>query len=144
MTRPFIGVFAKRVSGIGTVEFALVASVFLLLTFAVIQMAMLVYSYNTISHAAGECVRYAIVHSPTGPSPATTSQIQTITVSYANLPAPNQLTPSGVTVTWPADLNLPSQSDAQCSISLNYSLRVPFLPSTTLPFTVTARMLVSQ
>jgi Flp pilus assembly protein TadG len=125
-------------------EFALSATVFLMLTFAIIEMAMVVYSYNTISHAARECVRYAIVHSPTGPNPATTAQIKNIAVSYADLPAPNQLTPSAITVTWPADANLPSQQDAQCTISLNYSLRIPFLPSRTLPLTATARMLVSQ
>jgi Flp pilus assembly protein TadG len=125
-------------------EFALSATVFLMLTFAIIEMAMVVYSYNTISHAARECVRYAIVHSPTGPNPATTAQIKNIAVSYADLPAPNQLMPSAITVTWPVDANLPSQQDAQCTISLNYSLRIPFLPSRTLPLTATARMLVSQ
>jgi hypothetical protein len=105
---------------------------------------MVVYSYNSISHAARECVRYAIVHSPTGPNPSTTSQIQTVTVQYADLPAPNQLVPGDITITFPADPNLPTQKDAQCSISLNYSLRLPFLPSKTLPLTATARMLVSQ
>ncbi len=134
----------RRQLGQAAVEFALVASIFLMLTFAIIELAMVVYSYNSISHAARECVRYAIVHSPTGPNPATTSQIKSITVSYADLPAPNQLTPSGVAVTWPADPNLPSLQDAQCTISLNYILRIPFLPSKTLPLTATARMLVSQ
>jgi Flp pilus assembly protein TadG len=144
MRRPCTSPLAKRTSGEGMTEFALGATVFLLLMFAIIEMAMVVYSYNSISHAARECVRYAIVHSPTGPNPATTSQIKSIAVAYADLPAPNQLVPGDVTVTWPADPNLPSQQDAQCSVSLNYSLRIPFLPSKTLPLTATARMLVSQ
>lgn len=84
------------------------------------------------------------LRTPTGDNPATTTQIQRVTVGYANLAAPNQLTKSGVAVSWPNDPNLPSQQDAQCTISLNYSLRVPFLPSKTLPLTATARMLVSQ
>ena len=63
------------------VEFAIGSTIFLLLMFATIELAMVVYSYNTISHAARECVRYAIVHSPTGPNPATTSQIKNITVA---------------------------------------------------------------
>jgi len=126
------------------VEFAMAATVFLLLMFAIIELAMVVYSYNSISHAARECVRYAIVHSPTGPDPSTTSQIQKVTVLYADLPAPNQLLPGDVNVTFPADPNLPSEQDAQCTVSLNYSLRIPFLPSKTLPLTATARMLVSQ
>ena len=144
MKKLFISLLAKRTSGAGMTEFALGTTVFLLLMFAIIEMAMVVYSYNTISHAARECVRYAIVHSPTGPNPATTAQIKNVTINYADLPAPNQLTPSDVTVTWPADPNLPSSDDAQCTVALNYSLRIPFLPSKTLPLTATARMLVSQ
>ena len=131
-------------TGQGTVEFALSATILLMLMFAIIEMAMVVYSYNTVSHAARECVRYAIVHSPTGPNPATTTQIKNVAVSYADLPAPNQLTANDVAVSWPADPNLPSQDDARCSISLNYSLRIPFFPSKTLPLTASARMLVAQ
>ena len=67
------------------VEFALGTTIFLMLTFATIEMAMVVYSYNTISHAARECVRYAIVHSPTGPNPSTAAQIKTATITYADL-----------------------------------------------------------
>jgi Flp pilus assembly protein TadG len=133
-----------RPTGQAMVEFAMAATVFLLLVFAIIELGLVVYSYNTISHAARECVRYAIVHSPTGPDPSTTSQIQKVTVLYADLPSPNQLVPGDVSVTFPADPNLPSEQDAQCTVSLNYSLRIPFLPSKTLPLTATARMLVSQ
>jgi Flp pilus assembly protein TadG len=144
MRRPSTSLLAKRNPGAGMVEFAMGATVFLMLMFTIIELGMVVYSYNTISHAARECVRYAIVHSPTGPNPATTAQIKNVAVSYADLPAPNQLVPGDVTVTWPADPNLPSSDDAQCTIALNYSLRIPFLPSKTLPLTATARMLVSQ
>ena len=144
MKKQIIALLAKRSPGTGMVEFAMGATIFLMLMFTIIEMAMVVYSYNTISHAARECVRYAIVHSPTGPNPATTAQIKGIAVGYADLPAPNQLVAGDVTVTWPADPNLPSSDDAQCTIALNYSLRIPFLPSRTLPLTATARMLVSQ
>jgi Flp pilus assembly protein TadG len=144
MKKLFIFRRARLSSGTGMVEFALGATIFFMLMFAIIELAMVVYSYNTISHAARECVRYAIVHSPTGPNPATAAQIKNTTVTYADLPAPNQLVPGDVTVTWPADPNLPSSDDAQCTIALNYSLCIPFLPSKTLPLTTTARMLVSQ
>jgi Flp pilus assembly protein TadG len=144
MKRPFIALLAKRASGAAAVEFALAATAFLLLTFSIIEMALLVYSYNTIGHAARECVRYAIVHSPTSSNPATTSQIQNVTIGFADLPSPNQLTASGIAVTWPVDARLPALQDAQCVISLNYTLRIPFLPLVTLPLSVTARMLVSQ
>jgi Flp pilus assembly protein TadG len=144
MKRRIISLLAKRPPDAGMVEFAMGATIFLMLMFATIELGMGVYSYNTITHAARECVRFAIVNSPTGDNPATTTQIQRVTVGYANLAAPNQLTKSGVAVSWPNDPNLPSQQDAHCTISLNYSLRVPFLPSKTLPLTATARMLVSQ
>ena len=134
----------RRTAGTGSVEFALGASVFLLLTFAIIELAMVVYSYNSISQAARECVRYAIVHSKNGPYGVADSQIQNITVSFAALPAPNQLMPADVAISWPADPNLPSEQDAQCTISLNYSLRIPFMATRTLPLSATARMLVSQ
>src|SRR5271163_800727 len=62
MKRLFIALLAERAPGTGAVEFALAAAAFLLLMFSIIEMALLVYSYNTISHAARECVRYAIVH----------------------------------------------------------------------------------
>ena len=93
----------KRIylTGQAMVEFAMATTIFLLLMFAIVELGMVVYSYNTISHAARECVRYAIVHSPTGPAPATTAQIKTATITYADLPAPNQLVPGDVAVTWP-------------------------------------------
>jgi hypothetical protein len=80
----------------------------------------------------------------TGPSPATAAQIQAATLTYADLPAPNELKSSNVTVTWPADPSLPLEQDAQCTVALNYILRIPFLSPKTLPLTATARMLVSQ
>jgi Flp pilus assembly protein TadG len=144
MKKHFIALRAKCTSGTAAVEFALAATVFLLMTFSIVEMALLVYSYNTIGHAARECVRYAIVHSPTGPDPATLSQIQNITIGYADLPSPNQLTASGIAVTWPADPRLPAQQDAQCKVSLGYVMRIPFLPLVTLPLSATASMLVSQ
>jgi Flp pilus assembly protein TadG len=123
------------------VEFALTATVLVLLIFGLINMAILVYNYNTACSAAREAVRYAIVHSPTGPNPATTAQIQQVAINYA--PALN-LTSSNITVSWPADSNLPSQDDAKVAISHNYNLQIPFLPSITVTVTSTSQMLVSQ
>ena len=125
-----------RWRGQAAVEFALAASVFLLLTFGIIETALVVYAYNTISNATRECVRYAIVHSS-----ASTSQIQQVTVNYARIAG---LTSGNVSVSWPADPNLPSRNDAQCTISYNYNLDIPFLPPKTLTLASTSRMLVSH
>jgi Flp pilus assembly protein TadG len=134
--------FKKRMRGGQTgVEFALVAAVFLLLLFTAIQIGLAVYKYNTVCEAARESVRYAIVHSPTSANPATTAQIQQVAINAA--PAV-KLTTSNVTVSWPADANLPSLKDAQVKISYNYSFRIPFMSPATLTLTSTSRMLVSQ
>lgn len=131
----------RRPAGQTMVEFAMVASVFLLLLFGIMEMGFAVYNYNTACSAAREAVRYAIVHSPTGPNPATIPQIKQVAINYA--PALN-LTSSDINVTFPADANLPSQDDAQVTISYKYQLDVPFLSPVTLKLTSTSQMLVSQ
>ncbi len=123
------------------VEFALVASVFLLLLFGVMQMALTVYNYNTVCSAAREAVRYAIVHSPSSANPATTAQIQQIAVNNAVGLDSSQLT---VTVSWPSDANLPLQKDAQVKVSYLYQLRIPFVTPVSLTLASTSQMLVSQ
>jgi hypothetical protein len=81
------------------------------------------------------------VHSPTSANPATTAQIQQVAINAAigvNLAITN------VSVTWPADANLPSLKDAQVKITYNYSFRIPFMSPVTLALTSTSQMLVSQ
>jgi Flp pilus assembly protein TadG len=70
-------------AGQTTVEFAIVASVFLLTLFAIMSLGLGVYKYNTLCSAAREAVRYAIVHGPTSPSPSTTAQIQQVAIDHA-------------------------------------------------------------
>jgi len=123
------------------VEFAMVASVFLLLMFGIMQMALTVYNYNTICSAAREAVRYAIVRSPTSANPATTAQIQQIAIINAVGLNSSQLT---VTVSWPTDANLPLQKDAQVKVSYLYQLQIPFLSPVSLTLASTSQMLVSQ
>lgn len=130
-------------SGQAGVEFTLAAVLFVMVTFGLIELGVAVYTYNTVNHAASECVRYAIVHSPTGPNPATNSEIKQVVENDLQALSSDQLT---VTVTWPADSNLPSQDDAQCVVSYNYQVEIPFASaaSRTLTLTSTSRMLVSQ
>ena len=123
------------------VEFAMVATVFLMLMFGVMQMALTVYNYDTVCSAAREAVRYAIVHSPTGSSPAATAQIQQIAINSAVSLNSSNLT---VSVSWPADANLPLQKDAQVKVSYLYQLQIPFMTPVSLTLASTSQMLVSQ
>jgi Flp pilus assembly protein TadG len=52
----------SRSRGQGIVEFALVAPIFLALTFGVIELGWLVYSNHTLTNAAREGARYAMVN----------------------------------------------------------------------------------
>jgi Flp pilus assembly protein TadG len=122
-------------------EFALVAVVFLLLIFSLMEMAAVVFAYATICEAAREAVRYAIAHSPTSANPATNAQIQQVAINAA--PSLG-LTATNVTVTWPADINLPSKNDAKVTVSYPYTLRIPLMSPVNLTLAATSRTLVSQ
>ncbi len=128
-------------SGQTMVEFAAIATVFLLIVFGVMSLGIAVYSYNTISNAAREAVRYAVVHSPTSSNPATTTQIQQVAINYATA---LNLAQTDIVVSWPPDPNIATRTDAQVQISYPYQLNIPFLGPVTLTLASTSRMLVSQ
>jgi Flp pilus assembly protein TadG len=123
------------------VEFALVASVFLLLLFATMQLALAVLTYNSVSFAAREAARYAMVHGPTSPNPATTAQIQQIAINAA--PSLN-LSTNNISVNWVTDPNLPSKQDVQIQVTCSFPLQIPFTKPVTANFVSTSQMLVSQ
>jgi Flp pilus assembly protein TadG len=131
----------QRRRGQTTAEFALVATLFLLMLFGSMLMGLTVYRYYTVCSAAREAVRYAIVHSPASQYPATISQIQQIAINYAAALDPKLLT---VNVTWPADPSLPSRSDAQVQVSYTFKLAIPFLSPINLTLSSTSKMLASQ
>jgi Flp pilus assembly protein TadG len=120
-------------------EFAAVATVLLLLLFGIMEMGVVVYRYTTVSTAAREAARYAMVHGPTSENPATAAQVQAVAVGYAPF-----LSTTDVTVTFPADPTLPLQKDALVSISYNYTQAIPFMSAVPLTFTTSSQMLLSQ
>jgi Flp pilus assembly protein TadG len=125
-------------AGQSMTEFALVATVFLMTMFGIFMMGQLVFDYNSISSAAREAARSALVH---GSTAASESAIQTVAINAA--PGLG-LTTSDVTVTFPADLNVPSLLDAKIVINYPYTIQVPFTSSRSLTLTATAQMPVSQ
>ncbi len=128
-----------RPAGQAMPEFALVASFFFLLLFGIIEMGIVVYRYNTVSAAAREAARYAMVHNPTSLNPASTDQIAAVAISYAPF-----LSAAEVTVTFPADPTDHTQKDALVSISHNYTQQIPFMSAVPLTLTSNSQMLVSQ
>lgn len=127
-------------------EFMLVASFLFLLLFGIIEMGIVVYRYNTVSMAAREAARYAIVHSPSAansPCPSTgcggCTAVATIARNYAPF-----LSASNVTVCFSADPNLPLQYDAVVTITYNYTQQIPFMSAVPLTLTSSSQMLVSD
>lgn len=125
-------------AGQSATEFALVATVFLMTMFGIFMMGTMVFDYNSISSAAREAARSALVH---GTTSASASAIQTVAINAA--PSLG-LTTSQVTVTFPADLKVPSLLDAKVVISYPYTIKVPFMSAQSLTLTATAQMPISQ
>jgi hypothetical protein len=103
----------RRVRGQALVEFALVAPIFFLAIFAIIEFGWYVYQVQTLNEAAREGARYAIVHGstslcPSGPMPGTPTvtnwcdpsgaKIETTVRSFATGIAPAAI--SFPTMTW--------------------------------------------
>ena len=138
-TRPLL-LNRRRRAGQAVIEFALSGMLFLILLLTIMDMAYAVFSYTTICAAARAAVRYAIVHGPSSPSPATDAQIQQVALNAAPGVA---LVLSEVTVTWPTDPNLSTKKDAQVKIVHLYKLQALVAP-VSLNLSSTSRMLVSQ
>jgi Flp pilus assembly protein TadG len=123
------------------VEFSTVAATLLLFTFGVMMMGEAVMSYNSMSAAAEEAVRYAVANGPNSPVPATTAQIQQIAINTASqLP----LTTSNVNVSWITDPTMATRQDARVVVSYNYPLKIPWMSSITLHLSATSQMMASQ
>ena len=80
----------KRSLGQSVVEFALVAPIFLMLLFGLIEGARLVYAYNTVNHAAQESARFAIL--------ADTSSVSAVRNKAVDAADPLEINTSDVTV----------------------------------------------
>jgi Flp pilus assembly protein TadG len=141
MMKKLAAFFRRRRSGQTTLEFAIVALVFPVLMFGLMDLGYVVYSYATICSAAQEAVRYAVVHGPNSPSPASTAAIQDVAKTYAPGLAGSHL---AVNVSWPNDANLPAQQDAQVQVVYQYPLQIPLIHTSTITLSTTYSMLASQ
>jgi len=134
---------ASRPAGQTLTEFAMTATVFLLLLFGISEMGMAVNAYNSMSTAAHEAARFAMVHSPTSlnsPCPKTGScdPVAQQAVNYAPF-----LSKTDVSVTWTNSSSATSDY-AVVSITHAYPLSIPFMPSVSLSLKADSKMLVSQ
>lgn len=113
-----------RQRGSVVIEFALTLMPALMLTLGMTDFGRGIWTYNTLSYAAREGARYAVVHGDESSTPATTTKITEIVTNWAVGLDPSKLT---VTTTWDPD-NSPG-SEVEVDVNYDFQTVVPFLPS---------------
>ena len=118
------------------VEFAMTLLPCLILILGMCDFGRAVWSYNTISYAAREGARYAIVHGDESSNPASTGKIQQIVDEWAVGMSSEDLS---VQTSWQPD----NSSGSTVVVTVNYEFQtvVPVLPSG-VTLTSTSRMVV--
>ena len=111
----------KDRSGLAFVEFGILASIFLTLTFAIIDFGMMMWLNNTVEHVATEGARYAAVRGADKANPTTAAQIITYVQDRADgIPAADMT----VSVTWPGwpgtAVNPPAGDTVTVLVTYNY------------------------
>ena len=143
MKNPF-SLLRESPSGQTLAEFAMVATVFFVFVFGIIEMAIVVYQYTTISQAARDAARYAIAHhngTSANPDDANYDATKAVATNEATF-----LTPSEIVVDFPADPNaaVAGQFDARVTITHTYHQYIPGMSPLSLTLTSSSRMLLSQ
>jgi Flp pilus assembly protein TadG len=89
----------QRQRGSSVLEFGLAFLVFLSIMYGIMEFGRVVASYNIVSGAAREGVRYAMVHGSASATPASASDIQTVVRGWA---IGLDTSSVAVTTTWPS------------------------------------------
>ena len=151
------GVFSD--AGTALVEFAISASVLLMLVFGIIEMSYALYTYNYVSDAARVATRYAVVRGSgcTGMPDCgiTAAELQTYIqgIAYPGI-KPGSLTAtttwlsasSSQPTTWTAcagQCNSPGNA-VEIQVTYAFPLFLPFWKSTSLSLKSTSQMVISN
>ena len=121
------------------VEGALVSSTALAMIFGMMEFGQAVWAYNTISHAAREATRYAIVHGANSKAPATSTTItqivkdRTLGLSQSNLTT---------TTTWTPN-NKPG-STVKVAVTYSFKFMGPYVPKGTYTMRSSSQVTISN
>jgi len=119
-------------------EFMVVVLPTLGIMFAIVSLAMTVYTYSFVANAARDGVRYAIVHGSRSSSPASTSDIQNFVRNEAQ-----GITPSAISVSTTWNPNNHPGSTVNVRVSYTYHPFYPFV-NVSLPLSSSAQMVISN
>jgi Flp pilus assembly protein TadG len=143
-----------RRGGQALVEFALVAPIFFLLLFGIIEGGRFLLYYETLNNATREGARYAIVHGsrsscPSGPMEAGITAPTCYDASGAKVVQKVKDTAFGllgatvaVTPTWPTD----NARDSDVTVSATYTYRslVPLIPFPPISITAESTLVINH
>jgi Flp pilus assembly protein TadG len=123
---------SNRSRGQALAEFAIVAPVFFLILFAVIDFGRYVYYTQILNNAAREGARYAIVHGelgipPTGPGSGDPTGNAVKAVVQSSALGVVALTPADIDVDWDPENN---KRNTKVSVSVEYDFHsvIPVVP----------------
>ena len=128
-------VHGENQKGTSVLEFGIVLVVFFLLTLGIMDMGRAVREYHSLSFAAREGTRYAIVHGNRSNNPATADTIENIVKS--RIPNLQDVT---VTTTW--DPNNAQASSVEVRVEHTFQPIMLFFDFT-IPLSSTTRMAIS-
>jgi Flp pilus assembly protein TadG len=132
------GISEDGSAGQAIVEFALVATVFIILLFGIIEFSRLMLMYHHVGNVAREGSRYAIVHGSDSLANATAADIENYVKSISPVD-PNNLT---VTTTWENPSHEP-KSWVRVQVNYDFKFIVPILYNSNIPLQSTSQMVIS-
>jgi Flp pilus assembly protein TadG len=139
----------RRTRGQALAEFAIVAPVFFLLIFAILDFGRYVYYVQVLNNAAREGARYAIVHGsnsfqPAGPNPDDPA-VDSVVRNYAvGVTGASALTVSSV---WGTPPNPPTNNrGSKVDVSVSYAFHplIPLIPIPPITITGEATLVVNN
>jgi Flp pilus assembly protein TadG len=125
-------------AGQAIVEFALVATVFFILLFGIIEFSRLMFMYHHVGNVAREGSRYASVHGYDSLANATAADIENHVKSISTVD-PNNLT---VTTTWENPNHNP-KSWVRVEVIYDFKFIVPILYIYNIKLQSTSQMVIS-
>jgi Flp pilus assembly protein TadG len=120
--------------GATLLEFAVVAILFMMLTAGMMELARGVWMWNTVSHAAREGARYAIVNGGDSGHAVTAKQVETFVQSRVPVDV-------AVTTTWDDPANKAFGTNVTVKVDFAFDPVVSIIPS--IPLTSTSRMVIT-
>jgi len=132
----------RRQEGQGTLEFALVLTIFLVMVFSIFEAGRLFLEYSIVAHAAEEGARYGSMH---GTSCKTVLGLPACQVTSADIKTyvQNQWPAFTVDVTWPAT----PDPGTTVSVKVSATFQPVFWFSAAFPtisYSNTAKMIIGQ